>query len=377
MRKAIPMSALLAALLAMPAMADGIGHVVITPDGMVISDANAQADQMQQLQRRITEQVQARLARQIGRARVELAQYVAPGQGQLMFAPGPAAKEKAAYMGVATGPVPAVLRDQLKLHRGMGLVVLYVEKGAPAAEAGLEQNDVLEKFDDQLLVNGPQLAVLVRSKQAGDAVKLGIIRGGQRTTVTVKLMEKEVPVMEDDGGFRVAPAMPLGGGGEGAAPWQHGLRKTIVANGDGSMVRRLVNGEYDITLETSKEGVSTVVVKDRDGKEIYDGPYTTAKEKSEVPAEVAPLVKDLEQVGQVSPGDGAEGTTSRGEITRVDSKYRITLKRDGNEKHLTVAEVDAGKVLYDGPADSEEVKKLPQEIQDKVKALEEKARMQP
>jgi hypothetical protein len=371
------MSALLAALLAVPAMAEGLGQVVITPDGAITSDVTAQADQMQRLQRKIAEEVRLRLAQQFQQARVQFAQYIAPGQGQLMFAPGPVEMEKAAYMGVATAPVPAVLGDQLKLHHGMGLVVSYVEKGSPAAEAGLMQNDVLEKLDDQLLVNGPQLAVLVRAKKPGDSVKLGIIRGGERSTVTVTLAEKEVPVIEDDGGFRLAAPMQMAGGDEGGVPWQRGVRKTVVANGDGSLVRRLVNGEYDITLDTNKDGATTVIVKDSTGKELYDGPYTTAKDKEGVPAEVAPLVQNLEQTGEMTPGSAPGGGTSRAEITRVDAQHRITLKRDGNEKHLTVTEVDTGKVLYDGPADSDDVKQLPQEIQDKVKALKEKARMQP
>ena len=43
----------------------------------------------------------------------------------------------------------------------MGLVVEFVADKSPATEAGLKPEDVLEKLNDQLLVNSEQLAVLV------------------------------------------------------------------------------------------------------------------------------------------------------------------------------------------------------------------------
>ena len=161
---------------------------------------------------------------------------------------------------------------------------------------------------------------------------------------------------------------------EGGEPWQHGERKTLVQNSDGSVTRRLVNGEYDITLSTPKEGEggTTVVVKDRAGKELYSGPYMTVKEKDAVPQEYSALVKNLWDTERVSDG----GAGPNGTMTRVDAAHRITVSRKGDEMRLRVVEVESGKVIYDGPADSDDAKNLPADVQGKVKALEEKMQLQ-
>jgi membrane-associated protease RseP (regulator of RpoE activity) len=100
--------------------------------------------------------------------------------------------EKAAYLGVASSPATPVLRRQLKLAEGVGLVVDYVEPGSPAQAAGLQPYDVAVRLNDQILVNPPQLAVLVRTFEPGDVVTLTVIREGKSTPVNVKLAERNV-----------------------------------------------------------------------------------------------------------------------------------------------------------------------------------------
>jgi len=85
-----------------------------------------------------------------------------------------------------------VLQHQLGLPAGMGLVVEFVQEKSPAADAGLHQYDVLQKFEDQLLINPEQLAVLVRSYKPGDQVRLTIIRDGKKQELTAKLSEHEL-----------------------------------------------------------------------------------------------------------------------------------------------------------------------------------------
>lgn len=129
-------------------------------------------------------------------------------------------KIKVAHLGIATEPIPELVAAQLKLPKGTALAVQFVEPNSPAAAAGLKKNDVLIKIDDQLLVNTPQLQVLIRLHKAGDEVKLTFIREGQSQTATAKLAEKEVPKM-------MPPMMggPMGGPmnmphGPGQFQWQ-------------------------------------------------------------------------------------------------------------------------------------------------------------
>lgn len=124
--------------------------------------------------------------------------------------------EPAAYLGVSTSPVTAALSEQLKLPKGVGLIVDFVEPKSPAEEAQLKQYDVLHRFDDQLLINAHQFAVLVRMHKAGEEVTLSVIRRGEERPIKVKLVEREVMALDANNPW----GMPgfygqVGGGGEG------------------------------------------------------------------------------------------------------------------------------------------------------------------
>lgn len=109
----------------------------------------------------------------------------------------PLVMEKGTFLGVTASPVPGVLRDQLQLRPGIGLVVDFVTTNSPAAAAGLKKNDVLERLGEQLLVNAQQLAVLVRTFKPGDEVQLAIIREAKPQTITVRLAEGDVPPLDE------------------------------------------------------------------------------------------------------------------------------------------------------------------------------------
>jgi hypothetical protein len=108
-----------------------------------------------------------------------------------------AALVKAAYLGIATSPAPPVVRKQLKLSEGMGLVVDFVEPGSPAEAAGVQPYDVAVRLNDQKLINAPQLAVLVRTFDPGAEVTLTVIREGKETPLKVTLVEHAVKPIAD------------------------------------------------------------------------------------------------------------------------------------------------------------------------------------
>jgi hypothetical protein len=111
---------------------------------------------------------------------------------------------KGTYLGVATSEPPTVLRKQLGLHEGMGLVVDAVVPDSPAAKAGLKEYDVVQKIDDQLIVNYEQFTVLVRDHKPGDDVKLGVIHEGKPVVLTAKLIEHDVEVGDAGQDFEFA-----------------------------------------------------------------------------------------------------------------------------------------------------------------------------
>src|SRR3954469_24571981 len=105
------------------------------------------------------------------------------------------------FLGVETSEVPSVLCDQLGLAKGFGLVVDYVVPDGPAAAAGVQANDILKMFNDQILMEPDQLAKLVRSYPDGTNVTLTILRKNAEQKVTVKLGKHDVRQRNHDFGF--------------------------------------------------------------------------------------------------------------------------------------------------------------------------------
>lgn len=97
------------------------------------------------------------------------------------------------YLGVITRGPGSDLSAQLRQPEGFGLVVEQVLLESPAKSAGLERNDFLLRYDDQLIVNVPQLEALTRRTGKDKDATLTIIRGGAEQKITIKIAEKTRP----------------------------------------------------------------------------------------------------------------------------------------------------------------------------------------
>src|SRR3954452_131722 len=105
------------------------------------------------------------------------------------------------FLGVETSSVPRVVSEQLGLQKGFGLVVDYVVPDGPAAAAGVQQNDIIKMFNDQILMEPDQLSKLVRSLQDGTNVTLTVLRKNAEQKITVKLGKHDVRQRNHDFGF--------------------------------------------------------------------------------------------------------------------------------------------------------------------------------
>jgi hypothetical protein len=86
---------------------------------------------------------------------------------------------KGVTLGVAVTNPDAELRSQLDLPEGAGLVVEQVLPNTLASKAGLKQYDVLQKIDDQIVINTDQVGVLIRMHKPGQRMQLSVIRQGK------------------------------------------------------------------------------------------------------------------------------------------------------------------------------------------------------
>jgi Spy/CpxP family protein refolding chaperone len=137
--------------------------------------------------------------------------------------------EKGPWLGITTEPVSEPLRAQLSLAKGEGLVVGQVVPGSPAAAAGLAQNDILLRLDDQILVELTQLRKLVAMKKPGDQVKLVYLRKAARQEATATLAEHEIESagLDVSKWLQATPGQPIKIE-EGARKAKEGLEQQIL-----------------------------------------------------------------------------------------------------------------------------------------------------
>ena len=86
-------------------------------------------------------------------------------------------------------PEMPVLGIGMAMMRGVkGVIVESVVPGSPAAAAGVRSGDVVRSIDDSGIVNGAELLQVLAKRQAGEQVKLGVVR--DRKTLEMKVTLK-------------------------------------------------------------------------------------------------------------------------------------------------------------------------------------------
>jgi hypothetical protein len=224
--------------------------------------------------------------------------------GQQVFAFGgrQPKTEKAAFLGVASVPADPAIRDQLKLPRGVGVVIQQVTEDSPASRAGIQEHDILMKLDDQWLVNSQQFGVVVRMHKPGDEVKVTLVRQGQQQTVTAKLEEKEMVIPENN-----EPFMANGQVLSAPVPMVPDV-KDWVKNFDNNDDADMIIKDNDHTLKIRvKNGEKHLVATDDNGQVVFDGPIQTDEQKKAVPAEVAEKLEkykdQIDKLKENAPGE--------------------------------------------------------------------------
>ena len=98
------------------------------------------------------------------------------------------------YLGLAMQPVriPESLQSKQNLTNQTGLLVVHVESGGPAEQAGLLVGDIILGFGGGAPEEPFELRHILQGKQIGDKVDVGILRGGARASVVVSIGERPV-----------------------------------------------------------------------------------------------------------------------------------------------------------------------------------------
>lgn len=95
-----------------------------------------------------------------------------------------------AYLGVSLRDVSAEEVSRLGLRDEHGAFIESVSEGSPAAEAGLQEGDVIATWNGERVESVAVLSRFVRETPPGRSVSLGVFRSGSQQTIAVELGER-------------------------------------------------------------------------------------------------------------------------------------------------------------------------------------------
>jgi len=221
-----------------------------------------------------------------------------------------------AAFGLQLSRAPEILRRQLALSRGEGLVVDAVSPESAAARIGIQPHDVLVRLDDQLLVLPEQLAVLL------EAVSLPTAEaspgGNVTTTGVMKILRAGKPLNVPLGqpALAVAAPVPPAPAAVGSNWPQAALRQPasavqlasggksvpIVATDEAVLLRE----DDDFTIRLIQADDTRLIVLTPTGRSVFNGRIDTPERLAEIPPVLRPRVDAMLQVlGTRSPIVGA------------------------------------------------------------------------
>ncbi len=249
-----------------------------------------------------------------------------------------AASQNAETLGLRLTRASEVLRQQLALARGAGLVVEEVTPGSTADKAGFRQHDVLVLLDDQMLLLPEQLAALLESAKDTTTPACTLLRGGAKVTIMIgeprrsgqpirptptvaaspALTQPPLPVVRQTAAkpstsprLRApasALALVLTSATVPATPSAQPAARQVVS-ADETLVRQ----DPDFQIKLSRGNETRLVVLDPHGRIIFNDEIDTPERRSLVPLAVRQRVNEMEKALETA----SHGPTA--EIGRLDA----------------------------------------------------------
>lgn len=250
-------------------------------------------------------------------------------------------KEKSkGWLGITMQEVTGSMAEAMEVEDGAGVLIQSVIDDSPADEAGLEDGDVIIKYDSQEVEGTGDLVRLVGKTVPGGKVEIEILRDGQGKTIDVVIGErKNAPHVwsfrGDDGGHY---SYRFHGDDDDLEDLEI-RRRCFPGHGEHKMLFHAFavdHGYLGVSLEDLTEQLGEYFgVEDGDGALIRE-----VMEDS--PAEVAGLqagdvIVRIDEEDIDSPGD----VTSYMKDTEEGDEIKVQLLRNKKDKNfkVTLAEV--------------------------------------
>jgi len=235
-----------------------------------------------------------------------------------------AAGRNADTLGLRLSRASEVLRQQLALARGAGLVVEEVIEGSVADKAGFKRYDVLVLLDDQMLLLPEQLAALLEASDSGTAPECTLLRGGVKVTIPLaqpgQVTQPRMTRRASAGTQPVSGAFPTSAAEPPAAVRQMAAKpatqsrlrpaastlslvqprpaaapaKAPAAAGSAD-AETLVRQDSDCQLRISRGAETRLVVTDLKGRVLFDREIDSSESRGLIPEAVLERVEEMER----------------------------------------------------------------------------------
>jgi hypothetical protein len=247
-----------------------------------------------------------------------------------------------AWLGVFGESADQTLTSQLGVDGGV--VLRYVAKDSPAAEAGLKVHDLLTSINGKGITRQDELRATVQDCQPGDEVRLGVVSGGVKSEKTLKLTERPAK-------FRGIPRAPFG------------------RNKD-----RDLPGDVLPDLKRQMEQMDQLFPNDPELQKQLEAQMEQMK-KHLKELEKMPELKMEMELGEMLKNLPKQGKgihlnmKSMGSVELLDEEGSVKMKmRDGGRE--VEVHNKAGELLYEGPWDNEQDKAAVEpEIRERIENL--------
>ncbi len=94
---------------------------------------------------------------------------------------------KRAYLGIILQPIDKELSDALELDKPEGILISDIVKNSPAAEAGLQQGDIILQYNDKPVKNVNKFRNEIAMMNPGVNVQLKVLRNHKLLTIPITL----------------------------------------------------------------------------------------------------------------------------------------------------------------------------------------------
>ena len=160
-------------------------------------------------------------------------------------------KVRRAYLGIQIQPLTSALAKSFELPGVEGAAITKITKGSPAADAKLQEDDVILELDGKKVSTTQSLQLVVERLEPGKTYKASIVRGGKK-------LEVPITVREMPEGFLAGSKNPSLNGGRGKGQNQQPKEESF--NQLGVQVKELTP---EIAKELGYEEIPTGVIVTR------------------------------------------------------------------------------------------------------------------